>query len=179
MIEFKRQLLILLVASNNAELGVAVRSLFLLKDERAVRGAEQAVCAGNHVEAVLGFHLARMMDDQQAHVVLIAECLKLCYDLIVVGVVVFVPAKLPHLLQRIHDDELCVRMLFDEHLELVAQSSAQRAGLRCEVERIGSFHAEHLEQTLLDARVIVLQSEVENLARMDIILPEGVPVAMW
>ena len=79
----------------------------------------------------------------------------------------------------IHDDELCVRMLFDEHLELVAQSSAQRAGLRCEVERIGSFHAEHLEQTLLDARVIVLQSEVENLARMDIILPEGVPVAMW
>ena len=63
-------------------------------------------------------------------------------------------------------------MLFDKHLELIAQSAAKRAGLRCEVERIGSFHAKHLEQTLLDARVIVLQSEVEHLARMNIILPE-------
>ena len=41
------------------------------------------------------------------------------------------------------------------------------------MERIGSLHAEHLEQTLLNARVIVLQSKVEHLARMDVILPEG------
>ena len=173
MVKVQRKLLILLIAADNAELGAAVRPLLLLQDERAVRGAEQTVRAGDHVEAVLGFQLARMMDNQQTDVVLVAERLELRHDLIVVGVVVLVPAKLPHLLQRVYDDEFCVWMLLDEHLELIAQSAANRAGLCCEVERIGSLHAKHLEQTLLNARVIVLQSKVEHLARMDVILPEG------
>lgn len=42
-----------------------------------------------------------------------------------------------------------------------------------DISPIGSLHAKHLEQTLLNARVIVLQSKVEHLARMDVILPEG------
>ena len=65
------------------------------------------------------------------------------------------------------------RVVHADNSMLMKCINDKRAGLRCEVESIGSFHAKHLEQTLLDARVIVLQSEVEHLARMDVVLPEG------
>ena len=53
VVKVQRELLILLIASNNAELGAAVRSLLLLQDERTVRSAEQPIRAGDHIEAVL------------------------------------------------------------------------------------------------------------------------------
>ena len=167
MIKFKGQLLILLVTAHNAKLGAAVCPLFLLQDECAIRRTEQAVCPRNHVEAVLGFHLARMMNHQQAHVVLVAERLEFGHDLIIAGVVVLVSAEFPNLLQRIHDDELGVRVFLHEQVKLIAQSAAKRPGLRGEVQRICALHAKHLEQTLLNPRVVVLQGEVQDLARMD------------
>lgn len=100
LIKFKRQLLILLVTAHNAELGATVCSLLLLQDECAIRCTEQAVCPRNHVEAVLGFHLARVMNYQQAHVVLVAERFEFGHDLIIAGVVVLVSAEFPNLLQR-------------------------------------------------------------------------------
>lgn len=150
------QLLIRLITSYDVQQSGVVRAPLLLHDECSIRCTQQAVGAGDHIEAVLGFHLPGVMDHQQADAVPVTEGFQPGHDLVVAGVAVSIPADLPHLLQGFDDDEPYIRVLPDEAFQLLVKSPAHELGLRCEVEIAGLLHPEHPGEPPLQPGVIVL-----------------------
>ena len=74
------QPLVLLVAPGYIQRSGITGALFLLEKERSISSAEQAICAGNHIELILCLLLARMMHQQQADVVFICKLFQLADD---------------------------------------------------------------------------------------------------
>ena len=113
------QLLILLIASGYVQRCRIAGALFLLEHERTVRCAEQTVGAGDHVELIVSLLFAGMMHQQQTDAALIGEGFQLANDIVVVGVAVAVAAVLSYLLQRINDDQFCIRMIPHKSIQLL------------------------------------------------------------
>ena len=103
--------------------GSAVIRPFLLdQDEGSVRRAQKAVRAGDHVEAVTGLHLPRVMHHKDRYVVRVAEGLQRGDVLIIHRVAIAVVPDLANLLKCVHDDEPRVRMLLHELIHLIRQA---------------------------------------------------------
>ena len=139
------------------------------------RCTQQTVGAGDHIKAVLGFHLPGVMNHQQANAVPVAESFQFGHDLVVAGIAVSVTADLPHLLQGVDDDEPYIRVLPDESFQLLVKSLAHGLSLRCEVEIVGLLYPEHPGEPPLQPGVIVLQRQIEDGALMHLVLPQRKP----
>ena len=139
------------------------------------RCTQQTVGAGDHIKAVLGFHLPGVMNHQQADAVPVAESFQFGHDLVVAGIAVSVTADLPHLLQGVDDDEPYIRVLPDESFQLLVKSLAHGLSLRCEVEIVGLLYPEHPGEPPLQPGVIVLQRQIEDGALMHLVLPQRKP----
>ena len=139
------------------------------------RCTQQTVGAGDHIKAVLGFHLPGVMNHQQANAVPVAESFQFGHDLVVAGIAVSVTADLPHLLQGVDDDEPYIRVLPDESFQLLVKSLAHGLSLRCEVEIAGLLYPEHPGEPPLQPGVIILQRQIEDGALMHLVLPQRKP----
>ena len=119
------QLLILLIPAGHLQDCSVPGALHLLKKKCAIRCAQQTVCAGDHVEAIICGLLARVMHQQQADSCPIREALQPGDGVVVAGIAVLLPAEIPHSLQRIDDDQLRVRVLLYKIGQLLVQALVQ------------------------------------------------------
>ena len=114
--------LILLVTPGYVQRRGAVCPAFLLEQERAIRCAEQTICAGNHIESIIGRLLARMMHQQQTNAAFVGKAFQTGHHFIIAGIAALFAAVLPDFLQRIDNDKPCVRVFTNKALELRFQT---------------------------------------------------------
>ena len=93
---------------------------------------------------------------------------------VVVGVGIVV-GRAPDHLERVDNDQHRVRVLHQELTELLLQPIAQDAALGAEVDA-GRRVLCHIEQSVLDAQMGVLQAEVERGAPLHVRPPDGFPL---
>ena len=105
---FQVENLILLIASHHINSGLQRGSLFLLHQQGAVRAAQQARGAGDHLEGVPGGLLPGVVDSQHTDTVLVCKLLELSDNLIVAGVTVRFAAHFPNFLHGVNDNEFSV-----------------------------------------------------------------------
>ena len=106
---------------------------------------------------------------------LVAERLEPTDNLVIVGIVVFVASDFPNLLQGVHDHQSGFGMVGKKRFKLIEQSAAKRHGLRRKMQVWRILRTEHLVQTFLDAGVVIFKGEIQHLARMHVVLPQGSP----
>ena len=114
--------LILLVTPGYVQRRGAVCPAFLLEQERTIRRAEQTICAGNHIESIIGLLLARMMHQQQTNTAFVGKAFQAGHHFIIAGIAAFFAAVLPDFLQRVNDDKARVRMFPHKAFELCFQT---------------------------------------------------------
>lgn len=118
----------------------------------------QAIGTCNLLERIVCGLFAQMVDQQNADIVLISQCLQ-CADLLVIaGIHTVVLVAGTHLLQGVDDNQSGVRVLIDEAGELFFQPLPYAAAFRLHDQPFGCFFAAHqLEKALLQAVEGVLQ----------------------
>ena len=112
------------------------------------------------------------MHQQQADSVFVSELFQLADDFIIAGVAVSVTAQLTHLLQRVHDYQSCVRMLFEKQLQLIFQTAADLFGAGGKVEFFCAVHSKHTEHPILQPFVIIFQRKIEDGTFPDGVIPQ-------
>ena len=103
----------------------------------------------------------------------VAERLEPTDNLVIVGVIVFVASDFPNLLQGVHDHQSGFGMMGKKRFELIEQPAAKRHGLRRKMQVWRILRTEHLVQAFLDASVVIFKGEIQHLARMHVVLPQG------
>ena len=101
-----------------------------------------------------------MVDQQNSNAVGVRDVLQCGEITVVVGVGIVVVGSADHL-QRVYDNQHCVRMLREECTELFLQPLAEGIAVGGEVD-VGGGVLRDLEQTVLDAEGGILQAEVER-----------------
>jgi len=99
-----------------------------------------------------------MVDQQNANIILVRQCLQRADFLVIAGIHTVVLVAGAHLLQGVDDNQPGVRVLIDEAGELFFQPLPDAAAFRLHDQPFGCFFAVHkLEQALLQAVEGVLQ----------------------
>ena len=106
---------------------------------------------------------------------LIRKLLDSADDLIVAGITVRFAAYLTDLLHGVNDDEIGVRVLLHEILQLFIQPIPNLSGGGGEVEVGGIVHAVHHKHPALDTLKIIFQRKVKYRPLMDLIFPQILP----
>ena len=110
---------------------------------------------------------AQMVDQQNADIVLISQCLQRADFLVIAGVHTVVLVVGTNLLQSIDDDQPGVRVLIDKTDKLFLQPLPDAAAFRLHDQPFGGFFAAHkLEKALLQAVEGVLQREIKHGVRL-------------
>ena len=117
------------------------------------------------------------MYQQKADSIFVSELLQPADDFIIAGVAVRLSADLPNFLKGIHDYQSCVRMLFEKQLQLIFQTAPDLLCAGGKVEFLCAVHSEHPEHPILQPLVIVLQSQIEDCAFVNGIIPQRLPGA--
>ena len=112
------------------------------------------------------------MDQQHGNAVPVCQCFEHTDVPVVVGVGTHVIAHGTDALQRVDDHEPRGRVLFEELLDLLHQPAVELLRHDGEVQRGRRVLCE-IEEPALDALEAVLQTEVEDLARVRGKIPEG------
>ena len=108
------------------------------------------------------------MDSQNTDTVLIGKLLDPADDLIVAGITVRLAAYLTDLLHGINDDEIGVRVLLREILQLFIYPIPNLSGGGGEVEVGGIVHAVHHKHPALNTLKIIFQRKVKYLSLIHI-----------
>ena len=99
-----------------------------------------------------------MVDQQNADVILVRQCLQGADLLVIAGIHTVVLVVGTNLLQGINDDQPGVRVLIEETCKLFLQPLPDAAAFRLHDQPFGGFFAAHkLEKALLQAVESVLQ----------------------
>ena len=117
------------------------------------------------------------MNGQNTDTVLISKLLDSADDLIVAGITVRFAAYITDFLHSINDDEIGVRVLLHEVLQLFIQPIPNLSGGGGEVEVGGIVHAVHHKHPALDTLKIIFQRKVKHRPLMDFISPQILPDA--
>ena len=129
-----------------------------LHDPAGIGRTHQTVGTCNLLERVVGGLFAQMVDQQNADIVLISQCLQCADFLVIAGIHTVVLVAGTHLLQGVDDNQPGVRMLIEEAGELFFQPLPDAAAFRLHDQPFGGFFAAHkLEKALLQAVEGVLQ----------------------
>lgn len=131
--------LILLVTPRHIQRSGQRSPPLLLHQQGAVGTPQQAGGAGDHLKAVPGGLLSRVVDSQDTDTVLVGKQLELPNHIVVVGIAVGLAADLSNLLHGVNDDELGVRVLLNKVRKLLIQPGAQLACRRSEEQVSVSF----------------------------------------
>ena len=175
LIKFQTQFLILLVPANNREDSRPVRSLLLFQDKCPVSCTQKTIRAGDHIEAVLRFHLPRMMHDQEADAVLISKSFQALDHLVVLGIAVLLAAKFADPLQGIDDDEHRVRMSGNELLHLCLKPICHAPGICRKVQTVGTLYIKHPGQPFLESCIVIFKSQIQDRTLPHRIIPKRDP----
>ena len=170
--ELQRQFPVGDVSARAVEGGGVLPPLALAEHEVGVRGTAETCGAGDHVHGIVVTQLAQVMDQQHGNAVPVCQCFEYTDVPVVVGVGIGIVVHGPDALQRIDDYEPCGRVLFEELLDLFHQSAVELFCHDGEVQR-GRCVLGEIEEPALDALEAVLQTEVEDFARMCGKVPEG------
>jgi len=129
-----------------------------LHDPAGIRRAHQTVGTCNLLERIVCGLFAQMVDQQNADVILVRQCLQSADLLVIAGIHTVVLVVGTNLLQSIDDDQPGVRVLIEEAGELFFQPLPDAAAFRLHDQPFGRFFAAHkLEKALLQAVESVLQ----------------------
>ena len=115
------------------------------------------------------------MDGQNTDTVLISKLLDSADDFIVAGITVRFTAYLTDLLHSVNDDEIGVRVLLHEILQLFIQPIPNLSGGGGEVEVGGIVHTVHHKHPALNTLKIIFQRKVKYRPLMDFISPQILP----
>lgn len=113
--------LIRLIPPHHLDGSVQLRAFFLLHQQRTICTAQQPGGAGNRPKGIVCLLLPGVMDGQNTDPVLISKLLDSADNLIVAGIAVRFAAYLTDLLHSVNDDEIGVRVLLHEILQLFIQ----------------------------------------------------------
>ena len=174
---FQIENLVLLVTAHHIDGGLQCGALFLLHQQGAVRAAQQARGAGNHLESIPSGLLPGVVDGQHADTVLICKLFELADDLIVAGVAVRFAAHLPDFLHGVNDNEFGVRVFPHEVFQLLVQTVSDFSGSGGKMEIRGIVYAIHHKHPVLDALEVILQRKVEDGSLVDFAAPQLLPGA--
>jgi len=131
---------------------------FSLHDPAGVRCPYQAIGTCNLLERIVCGLFAQMVDQQNADVILVRQCLQGADLLVIAGIHTVVLVVGTNLLQGINDDQPGVRVLIEETCKLFLQPLPDAAAFRLHDQPFGGFFAAHkLEKALLQAVESVLQ----------------------
>ena len=131
-----------------------IRPLCLGDGPDRVRCAHDSVCPGYHVEwIVIVLHLPVVVDEQGGNAVTVHKALDDLHFPVVLGVGRFTgQGPPPYFLQRVNDDQLCVRVLHQVVIQGIKQAAVQLWGLRGEIEPLWSGPAgQNLVHAVLQA----------------------------
>jgi len=171
-VELQRQLPVGDVSAGAVEGGGVLPPLALAEHEVGVRSTAETSGAGDHVHGIIVAQLAQVMDQQHGDAVPVRQTLEHADVPVVVGVGTHVIAHGADALQRVDDHEPGGRMLLEELLDLLHQPAVELLRHDGEVQR-GRCVLGEIEEPALDALEAVLQTEVEDLARVRGKIPEG------
>jgi len=131
---------------------------FSLHDPAGIGRTHQAIGTCNLLERIVCGLFAQMVDQQNADVILVRQCLQSADLLVIAGIHTVVLVVGTNLLQSIDDDQPGVRVLIEEAGELFFQPLPDAAAFRLHDQPFGRFFAAHkLEKALLQAVESVLQ----------------------
>jgi len=123
-----------------------------LHDPTGIGRTHQTVGACNLLEWVVCGLFAQMVDQQNADVILVRQCLQGADFLVIAGIHTVVLVVGTNLLQGINDDQSGIRVLIEETCELFFQPLPDAAAFRLHDQPFGGFFAAHkLEKALLQA----------------------------
>jgi len=129
-----------------------------LHDPAGIGRTHQTIGTCNLLERIVCGLFAQMVDQQNADVILVRQCLQRTDLLVIAGIHTVVLVAGTHLLQGIDDDQPGVRVLIEETCELFFQPLPDAAAFRLHDQPFGGFFAAHqLEKALLQAVEGVLQ----------------------
>ena len=162
-VELQRQLPVGDVPPGAVERGGVFSALALAEDEVAVGGTAESGSAGDHVHGIIVIHLPQVMHQQNGDAVLVRQRFQNADVPVVADIGIRVIARGADALERVDDDELGLRMLFQELLDLFHQPVVELLGHDGEVQR-GRCVLREIKETALDTLKAVLQAEIQNLA---------------
>ena len=159
-VALQRQLPVLNVTTDTGELRLAAAAFVLHQSKTGIDSPADGCRTGDAVEHIIGSFLSQMMDQQDGDTVGIRNPFQSGEVTVVVGVGVVVVGAADHL-QRVDDDQHCVRMFGEECAELLLQTLADGSALRTEMDAVRRVLCD-LEEAVLDAKDGVLQAEIEG-----------------
>ena len=163
LVEFELQLQVRDLATCHVQRGGFSDARGLPQHHRPVRTAHEAVCAGDHVEGVVGFLLARVVHDQNRDIEAVGDTLERGHDLVVPAVAVTLRLHLADALQRVDDHEADAGVLAEKACKLLLKALAEKLGLCGDPDAL-RLPARHFAQPLLDALGRVLETDVQDFA---------------
>mgnify|MGYP007043340695 CR=1 FL=1 len=148
-----------------------------LHDPAGVRCPHQAIGTRNLLERIVCGLFAQMVDQQNADIVLISQCLQ-CADLLVIaGIHTVVLVAGTYLLQGVDDDEANIRVSMDETDDLFFQSLPNSVAFRLQNEPFRVFFCiDKLVKTLLQTTQCIFQREIKHGSRFCFTPPHRFPL---